>query len=115
MANAIKVEKEPYEKEGKSYNAYVIHGKVKNTEVRAQVIPPDFGGYQVLDIVYDGTQEAELVVTPFKFTADDGHVIEGYTFKVVTTDENGEIYECPVQPARRSDKTLLNMLVRANS
>lgn len=115
MANVIKVERELFEKNGKSYYAYYINGKVRNTEVKAQVVPPDLGGYKVLDIVYDGANEAELVVVPFKFAADDGHVIEGNTFKVVSTDENGEIYECPVQPARKSDKSMLYMLIKANS
>lgn len=53
MANVIKVERELFEKNGKSYYAYYIKGKVRNTEVKAQVIPPDLGGYKVLDIVYD--------------------------------------------------------------
>lgn len=112
MANVIKVERELFEKNGKSYYAYYINGKVRNTEVKAQVVPPDLGGYKVLDIVYNGANEAELAVVPFKFAADDGHVIEGNTFKVVSTDENGEIYECKVKPFRDSDKTLLNMLLR---
>jgi len=115
MANVIKVERELFEKNGKSYFAYYINGKVRNTEIKAQVVPPDLGGYKVLDIVYDGANEAELVVVPFKFAADDGHVIEGNTFKVVSIDENGELYECPVQPARKSDKSLLDMLIKTNS
>ena len=115
MANVIKFKRELFEKNGNSYYAYYINGKVRNTEVKAQVIPPDLGGYKVLDIVYDGETQAELVVVPFKFAADDGHVIEGNTFKVVSTDENGEFYECPVQPARKSDKSMLDMLIKANS
>ncbi len=115
MKNVIKVERELFEKNGKSYYSYFIKGIVRNTEVKVQVVPPDLGGYKVLEIVYNGEMEAELVVVPFKFAADDGHVIEGNTFKVVSTDENGEIYECPIQPARKSDKSMLEMLLRANA
>ncbi len=116
MANAIKVERELFEtKEGKKYFAYYINATVRNTEVKVQVVPPDLGGYKVLEIVYNGEKEAEFVVTPYRFEADDGHIIEGNTFKVVTTDENGQIYECPVQPARKSDKSLLDMLIRENA
>lgn len=115
MANVIKVERELFEKNGKSYYAYYINGTVRGVDIKAQVVPPDLGGYKVLEIVYNGAMEAELVIVPFKFAADDGHVIEGNTFKVVSTDENGEIYECPVQPARKSDKSMLDMLIRANA
>lgn len=115
MANVIKVERELFEKNGKSYYAYYINGVVRGIEVKVQVVPPDLGGYKVLDIVYNGEMEAELSIVPFKFAADDGHVIEGNTFKVVSTDENGEIYECPVQPARKSDKSMLDMLIKANA
>ena len=38
-----------------------------------------------------------------------------FSYPVVTTDENGQIYECPVQPARKSDKSLLDMLIRENA
>ncbi len=115
MANKIKVERELFEKNGKSYYAYYINGTVRGVDLKAQVIPPDLGGYKLLEIVYNGANEAELEVVPYKFAADDGHVIEGNTFKVVSTDENGEIYECPVQPARRSDKGMLDLLIKANA
>lgn len=115
MANIIKVERELFEKKGKGYYSYYIKGKIRNIEVKVQVVPPDLGGFKVLEIVYNGEMEAELSIVPFKFAADDGHIIEGNTFKVVSTDENGEIYECPVQPARKSDKTLLNMLIKAKA
>lgn len=109
----IKVEKVGNTKEDKTYFNYYINGTVRGIEVRVQVIPHDNGGYKVLDIVFNGGTEAELVISPFKFTSDDGNVIEGNTFKVVSADEDGTVYECPVQPARRSDKAMLDMLVRA--
>ncbi len=108
----IKVLRETYEKDGKVYFGYFIKGVVRGTDVKIQVSPHDFGGYTVLDIVYNGAMEAELKITPFKMKADDGSVIEGNTFSVVSYDEDGEIYECPVKPSRRSDKTLMKMLLR---
>jgi hypothetical protein len=108
----IKVEREIFEKGEKSYSSYYIKGEVRGKQVKVQVIPPDFGGYKVLDIVYNGDNEAELQLTPYKFTTDDGQVLEGNTFKIVSFDEDGTIYECPVKPARSSDKSLLKMLLR---
>lgn len=110
--NKIKIEREEYEKNGKTYSAYYIKGELRGTEVKAQVIPPDVGGYKLMDVVFNGGDEAELQLTPYKFTTDDGQVLEGNTFKAVSYDEDGVIYECPVKPARQSDKAILTALLR---
>ncbi len=57
----IKVERDTYEKNGKTYFSYFIRGNVRGKDVRAAVIPPDRGGYTVLDIVFGDAMEAELV------------------------------------------------------
>ena len=108
----IKVEREIFEKGEKSYSSYYIKGEVRGKQTKVQVVPPDLGGYKVLDIVYNGEMEADLVLTPFKMKTDDGQTIEGNTCKVVSYDEDGTVYECPVKPARSSDKSLLKMLLR---
>ena len=80
--------------------------------VKAGVIPPDKGGYTVLDIVFDGQMEAELIVTPFEIKDVKGKTIKGNTYSVRSYDEDGTVYECPIKPARTSDKSFLNMLLR---
>lgn len=112
-SGAIYVVKEPYEKDGKSYNAYVINGNVRGKDVKAHVAPPDVGGYTVLDIVFLDADKAELIRTPFEIRDEKtGRVVTGFSYVVRTIDENGEVYECPVKPQRRSDKDLLNLLFR---
>ena len=64
----IMVEREPYEKDGKTYQSYFIRGTVRGVDFRVRIVPPDFGGYTVLDIVYAGEQEAELVLVPYEIT-----------------------------------------------
>ena len=108
----IKVERDTYEKNGKTYFSYFIRGNVRGKDVRAAVIPPDRGGYTVLDIVFGDAMEAELVVTPFEMKDEHNKVISGCTYSVRSTDENGEVYECKIKPFRNSDKTILNMLLR---
>ena len=77
------------------------------------IVPPDRGGYAVLDIVFGNEMQAELVVNPYEIKDDaTGNVIKGNTYAVRTIDENGETYECNVKPFRNSDKMLLNMLMR---
>lgn len=109
----IMVEREAYEKNGKSYFAYYINGKVRGIDVKVKVVPPDMGGYTVLDIVYLGAKAVELSLTPFNFTDErSGREISGTTYSVKSFDENGDVYECKVKPFRDSDKNILNMLLK---
>ena len=108
----IKVERDTYEKNGKTYFSYFIRGNVRGKDVRAAVIPPDRGGYTVLDIVFGDAMEAELVVTPFEIKDEtSGRIISGNTYSVRSVDENGEVYECKIKPSRASDKALIGMLL----
>ena len=51
MAKVL-VERETYEKNGKSYYAYYVKGVIRGRNVRILMVPPDKGGYTVLDIVF---------------------------------------------------------------
>ena len=109
----IMVERETYEKGGKTYFTYFIKGKVRDKEVRIAVTPPDKGGFAVLDIVFGNEMKVDLITKPDEIKDDaTGNVIKGNTYSVQSVDENGEVYECPIKPFRASDKTLLNMLMR---
>lgn len=111
--NRIFVERETFEKNDRTYFSYFIKGKLRGKEVKVAVVPPDKGGYAVLDIVFGNEMKAELVVNPFEIKDEaTGRVITGNTYLVRTADENGEVYECNVKPYRNSDKTLLNMLIK---
>ena len=109
----IFVQRDTYEKNGKTYFNYFIEGDVRGKHVKAGVMPPDKGGYTVLDIVFGNAMEAELVVKPFEIKDESGKVISGNTYAVVSYDENGESYECAIKPARPSDKAILNMIIKA--
>ena len=106
------VEREKFEYKGKEYMGYFVKGIVKGREVRASLKPQDINGYTVLDIIFDGANEVELIAKPYSITDDNGNVISGNTFIVRSVDENGEVYECPVKHSRGSDKVLLNMLMK---
>ena len=109
----IMVERETYEKNGKTYFTYFIKGVVRGKNVKVAVTPPDKGGFAVLDIVFGNEMKADLVSKPYEIKDDaTGNVIKGNTYSVQSVDENGEVYECPIKPFRASDKTLLNMLMR---
>ena len=77
------------------------------------VVPPDKGGYTVLDIVFGNEMSAELILKPYEIKDEaTGRVIAGNSYAVQSVDEDGEIYECSVKPYRNSDKALLAMLVK---
>jgi hypothetical protein len=116
MENQIKVERETYEKDGKTYYSYFIKGTVRGKDVRVMIVPPDKGGYTVLDIVFGEEMSAELLLKPYEMKDENtGKIIKGNTYAVHTQDEDGTEYECAVKPFRASDKTLLNMLLNKKS
>ena len=47
----VKVERAAYERNDKSYFAYFIRGNIRGRDIRVLIVPPDNGGYRVLDIV----------------------------------------------------------------
>ena len=110
--NKIFVERETFEKDNKTYFSYFVKGIVRGKEVRVAVIPPDKGGYTVLDIVFGDAMKAELSVNPFEIKDEaTGKVIKGNTY-TVKSEENGEVYECNIKPYRSSDKALLAMIIK---
>ncbi len=113
MANKIFVEKEKNEYNGKTYFSYCIRGNVRGKDVRVAIVPPDNGGYRVLEIVFGDSKEVELVAKPFEIKDEKTkRTFRGNTYAVQTVDENGEVYECAVKPFRPSDKALLEMMLR---
>ena len=114
MENKIIVEKGTFEYNDQEYSSYFIAGKIKGKDVKVALMPPDKGGWAVLDILFSDTNQGELVVKPYELKDEKtGKVTAtGNTYAVRTVDENGEIYECPVKPFKSSDKALLNMLLR---
>ncbi len=109
----ILVERETYEKNGKTFYTYFIKGTLRGKEIKATVTPMDIGGYAVLDIVFDGATQANLVVKPYELKDEKtGSTIKGNSFAVSSIDEDGREYECPIKPFRQSDKALLSMLLK---
>jgi hypothetical protein len=107
----IKVEREPYEYEGKTYNNYLVKGVISGKEVKVKLAPPDKGGYSVLDIVFANGRDVELLTKPYELRDASGKVTKGNTYLARSVGENGEVYDCKLKPARDSDKNLLEMLL----
>lgn len=112
MNKQIFVERETFEKDGNTYFSYFIKGNIRGRNVKIGVVPPDNGGYVVLDIVFSDAMACELVLKPYEIKDEKGNVMRGNSYAVCSADENGEVYECKIKPSRSSDKTLLDMLLR---
>lgn len=96
---------------GEQYYSYGVDGTLRGRKVRADFIPKDKGGYEVLDIVFDTVDKVELVVGEETMQGNDGTKSRYTTYTARSFDSDGSVYECPVNPARPSDKALFKMLV----
>ena len=62
----IYVERETFEMNEQTYYSYFIKGTVRGKDVKIAVVPPDKGGYTVLDIVFGNENKADLFLTPYE-------------------------------------------------
>ena len=111
----ILVERETYigKKDNQEHFSYFIKGVIRGKEAKVRIVPPDFGGYNVLEIVFGDSNAAELTVTPFEIKDEKGNVtMTGNTYGVKSVDEDGVVYECKIKPFQESDKALLAMLLK---
>lgn len=109
-------------KDGKEYWGYVVMGtvvRVKNgkrleQEVTVDFVAKDQGGYEVLDLIFFGTDSAELVMHEETMTSEKTGEVSMYTvYEIQSTDDDGTVYSYKVKPSRESDKSLLNMLINS--
>lgn len=114
MANdkKIMVEREAFDLNGKTCYSYFVKGTVRGREVKAQLVPQDNGGYVLLDIVFDNADTAELIIGSVSITNDKGKTETFPSYTVKNVDDNGEVFECPVKAARKTDKTKLALILR---
>lgn len=86
--------------------------KFEDGEVVVDFSAADQGGYEVLDIIFDIKPTAELVMHDEVMVNDDGERTTYTVYEVQNVDEAGEVYSYQVKPARKSDKSLLNFMLK---
>jgi hypothetical protein len=104
------ISREKFKSKGKEYWSYVVKGKIRGREMKVDFEPLDKGGFEFLDIVFDGAQSADLAMIPFEFKDNSGKKVSGIRYEVQSADEYGE-YKIQVKPARSSDLAILNSLL----
>lgn len=96
--------------DGRLYFAYLIHGKLRGREVKVDFSPKDKGGYLPLDLVFDVSPKAELIISEV-VQEMNGVKSRRTVYNVVTVDENGQLWKAEVKPTRTSDRDMLAMLI----
>ena len=112
----ILVLREGKESNGRMYYNYFANVMIRGQEFRVNLVPPDMGtdkgGFKILDIVFGDAESAELVPVPYEIKDARGRSTRGYTYNLRVVDEDGEVFECPIKPRRKSDGTALKMAVK---
>lgn len=108
------VEREQFEtKDGRKMWGYAVHGKVNGRETKVDFNAHDQGGYEVLDMVFELSPTAELEMHDESMTDPDTGEVRTYTvYEVANVDEDGDELRCRIKPARGSDKSILDYLLR---
>ena len=101
-----------YQHEGQERFYCYVGGQLRGRDVEAGMIPKDFGGYEVLDIVFGEEDEVGLYKIPYEMRDEvTKKVTRGFTYKAMSQDEDG-VYSCTVKHSRDSDKAILEMLLK---
>ena len=95
---------------GRLYFAYILHGKLRNRPVKVDFSPKDKGGYQPLDLVFDVSSNAELIISEV-VQEMNGVKTRRTVYTVNTVDGDGLVWKCEVKPTRTSDRDMLAMLI----
>lgn len=96
--------------DGRLYFAYMLKGKLRGRDIKVDFSPKDMGGYLPLDLVFDISPKAELLITEV-VTEMNGTKSRRTVYEVCTVDEEGQIWKCEVKPTRKSDGDLLAMVL----
>lgn len=100
-------------KKGQMIWVYSVPGVLRGREVNAGLQASDVGGYSLLDLVFYGEGVVPLWRKAFSMKDDKGVTSSGWQYFAVSIDEDTGIpYIAPLKPAAKSDKFLLETLVK---
>lgn len=94
------------------YWGYFVVGMLRGRKVRVSLVSTDAGGYDLLDTVFNGADSVELWRKPYSMKDEKGKITaSGFTYSVVSLDEDETVYTAQVKPSRKSDKALLEKII----
>lgn len=96
--------------DGRAYFAYILKGKLRGRDIKVDFSPKDKGGYLPLDLVFDISPKAELLISEV-VSEMNGVKSRRTVYEVCNVDEGEKLWKCEVKPTRRSDSDLLAMIL----
>lgn len=100
-------------KDGREMWTYAVNGNVRGRDTKVDFQAFDQGGYEVLDMIFDINERAELIMHDENVTNSETGEIRSFTvYEVQNVDEDGDSLSCRVKPARDSDKSILLYLLK---
>lgn len=100
-------------KDKKELMGYYVIGSVRKRDIVGSIIPSDFGGFDLLDIISSDEDNPPMLIR-LKYSMPNtqtGEVVSGYTYEMVSFDPMvNEYIRCKVKPQRQSDKSVIEML-----
>ena len=104
-------------KDGGDMYCYILREKILvnnvEKEIKVDFVAKDFGGYEMLDIIFMTGEEAFLSVREETMTDEKtGEVTEYSVYEIWNHDDDGIVYSYKVKPSRESDKSKLNVILQ---
>ena len=111
------MEREKYTgSDGKPYWNYVVKGMLRERPIKADFIPKDKGGYEVLDLIFGVTDKAELLMVNEKMVDALGNVTRYVSYRARAIDEELNInLVVDVKPREKSDKSFLDIIIQLSA
>ena len=73
----------------------------------------DYGGYEMLDIIFMMSDDAHLSIVEDTITNEKtGEVVPFTTYEIWNQDDEGTVYSYKIKPQRESDKAKLNVIIQ---
>lgn len=108
----LTLERETYTgRDGNEYYGYIVRGVLRGREVKADIVPKDIGGYELLDILFDGDGEVMLTVSDEEKVDNFGNKMRYKSYAAETIDEDGTPLVCDVKPKQSSDKCYITAFI----
>ncbi len=94
----------------------LVNGKLeeRKREIRCDFVAKqnDFGGYDMLDLIFMFGDDANLSLRQESMTDDNKNTTTFIVYEIWNTDDDGVVYSYKVKPMNESDKAVLNVIVQ---
>lgn len=98
-------------KDGDERYSYFVSGDLRGKDVKANLIPTDIGGYEIIELIFLTDETAKLRMIKTKMSDQLTKQINEITsYEMFNFDESGDEIVCKVKPWQSSDKYILDML-----